>query len=113
MKGIYKLCPHLARVVPWIGLQARLISPIFLLVRINELSDMETAKITTKGQTTIPAPIRKAIHLEAGDLLAFEVEGDHLIVRKIGSPDDAYLRGIEGTLDEWSSPEDEEAWSAL
>ena len=74
---------------------------------------METAKITTKGQTTIPASIRKAVHLKAGDLLAFEVEGDHLIVRKIRSPDDAYLHGIEGTLEEWSSPEDEEAWGAL
>ena len=39
---------------------------------------METAKITIKGQTTIPASIRKAVHLKAGDLLAFEVEGDHL-----------------------------------
>ena len=74
---------------------------------------METAKITTKGQTTIPAAIRKAAQLEAGNLLAFEIEGDHLIVRKIHSPDDAYLHSIDGTLDEWSLPEDEEAWSAL
>jgi len=74
---------------------------------------METSKITTKGQTTIPAHIRKAAHLEPGDLLAFEVEGDHLIVRKIRSPGDVYLRGVEGTLDEWSLPEDEEAWSEL
>ncbi len=74
---------------------------------------METAKVTSKGQTTIPAVIRKAVHLKTGDLLAFEVEGDHFIVRKIHSPDDAYLRGIESTLDEWSLPEDEEAWGAL
>ncbi len=74
---------------------------------------MEIAKITTKGQTTIPVAIRKAAHFEAGDLLAFEIEGDHLVVRKITSSDDAYLHGIESTLDEWSLPEDEEAWSAL
>ena len=48
---------------------------------------METSKTTTKGQTTIPAPTREAAHLELGDLLAFEIEGDHLIVRNIHSPD--------------------------
>jgi AbrB family looped-hinge helix DNA binding protein len=74
---------------------------------------MEIAKISSKGQTTIPAAIRKAVHLKTGDLLAFEVEGDHLVVRKIQSSNDAYLRGIESTLDEWSLPEDEEAWGAL
>ena len=74
---------------------------------------METAKITSKGQTTIPAAIRKAAHLGAGDLLTFEIQEDHLIVRKIHAPDDAYLRGIQETLDEWSSPEDEEVWHAL
>lgn len=71
---------------------------------------MEFAKITSKGQTTIPLAIRKAAHLEAGDLLAFEVEGDHLIVRKIRAPADEYLQGVQEALGEWSSPEDEEGW---
>ena len=74
---------------------------------------MEFAKITSKGQTTIPLAIRKAARLEAGDLLAFEVEGDHLIVRKIRTPADEYLQGVQETLGEWSSPEDEEAWGGL
>jgi antitoxin PrlF len=74
---------------------------------------MQISRITAKGQTTIPVSIRKAAHMEAGDTLAFEIKGDHLIVRKIKSPTDAYLKGIEETLNEWSSPEDEEAWSGL
>ena len=74
---------------------------------------MQIARITAKGQTTIPVSIRKAAHMEAGDTLAFEIKGDHLIVRKIKSPTDAYLKGIEETLNEWCSPEDEEAWSGL
>jgi AbrB family looped-hinge helix DNA binding protein len=74
---------------------------------------MQIARISAKGQTTIPVSIRKAAHMEAGDTLAFEIKGDHLIVRKIESPTDAYLKGIEETLNEWSSPEDEEAWNGL
>lgn len=74
---------------------------------------MQIARITAKGQTTIPVAIRKAAHINAGDTLAFEIKGDYLIVRKIKSPTDAYLKGIEETLNEWSSPEDEEAWNGL
>ncbi len=74
---------------------------------------MEVAKISAKGQTTIPAAIRSAAHLEAGDTLTFEIEGDHLIVRKIHAPADDYLNGLSSTLNEWSCPEDEDAWSAL
>ena len=62
---------------------------------------------------TIPVSIRKAAHMEAGDTLVFEIEDDHLIVRKIKSPTDAYLKGIEETLNEWSSPEDEKACKRL
>lgn len=62
---------------------------------------------------TIPVSIRKTAQMETGDTLAFEIEGDHLIVRKIKPPTDAYLKGIEETLNEWSSPEDEKAWKRL
>ncbi len=74
---------------------------------------MQIARITAKGQTTIPVSIRKAAHINAGDTLAFEIKGDYVIVRKIKSPTDTYLKGIEETCNEWSSPEDEEAWSGL
>jgi AbrB family looped-hinge helix DNA binding protein len=74
---------------------------------------MHIARITSKGQITIPVSIRKAAQLKAGDTLEFELKGDYVIVRKIKSPADEYLKGIEETLSEWSSPEDEEAWNAL
>jgi hypothetical protein len=50
--------------------------------------------------------------LSAGDTLTFEVKGDYLFIRKINVLDDAYLKGAD-SLNEWSSPEDEEAWNAL
>jgi len=37
--------------------------------------------VTSKGQTTIPGAIRKALHIEPGDRLEYLVEGDHAIIR--------------------------------
>jgi antitoxin PrlF len=74
---------------------------------------MHIARITSKGQTTIPVSIRKAANLNAGDTLTFEVKGDYLLVRKINVSNNDYLKGVSETLNEWSSPEDEEAWNAL
>ena len=58
-------------------------------------------------------PPGRAGSLNAGDTLTFEVQAD-LVVRKMPvAQDHAYLRGLAHTLDEWNSPEDEEAWRDL
>ena len=44
---------------------------------------MEKAKITFKGQITIPKKIRNALALKEGDSLIFTVEGDHAILKPI------------------------------
>ena len=54
-----------------------------------------------------------AANLNAGDTLAFEVQADHLVVRKMPVAQDAYLYGLAHTLDEWNSPQDEDAWRDL
>ena len=41
---------------------------------------MELAKITTKGQITIPAEIRKKLHLKPGDKVLFIEEGGKITV---------------------------------
>ena len=74
---------------------------------------MELAKITSRGQTTIPKKIREAANLREGDIIAFEVEADHVVVRKVISTEDDYLKGLSEVLGEWVSPEDEEAWRDL
>lgn len=43
---------------------------------------MTDAKITSKGQVTIPAEVRKALGLKQGDMLAFEVQADYVTVRR-------------------------------
>ncbi|EAT58168.1 AbrB/MazE/SpoVT family DNA-binding domain-containing protein [Chlorobium ferrooxidans] len=74
---------------------------------------MDIAKITSKGQTTIPVSIRKAAQLEAGDTVTFEYKNDSVIIRKIRMAGDDYLKSISETLNEWNSAEDEEAWHEL
>ena len=74
---------------------------------------MEFAKITSRGQTTIPKPIRDAAALHEGDMIAFELAGDHVVIRKVYPERDDYLRGLKDTMDEWTSPEDEAAWHDL
>lgn len=74
---------------------------------------MEISKITSKGQVTIPYALRKAAHLKAGDKLAFELDGDRLILTRLKPAKDAYLGSVSLNLEEWLSDEDEEAWSDL
>ena len=38
--------------------------------------------VTDKGQVTIPGPIRKALGIEPGTRLRFEMEGNKLVVMK-------------------------------
>ncbi|MBN6742536.1 type II toxin-antitoxin system PrlF family antitoxin [Acidithiobacillus sp. MC6.1] len=72
------------------------------------------AKITAKGQTTIPQNVRAALHVAPGDLVAWEVGADGTaIVRRVQPLDLDYLRALEGTLSEWLSEADEEAYRDL
>ena len=42
---------------------------------------MTHSTITSKGQTTLPAPIRRALHLKAGDRIVYEIQGDSVVIR--------------------------------
>lgn len=72
------------------------------------------AKITAKGQTTIPQEVRTALHVAPGDLIAWEVRADGTaIVRRMQPLDLDYLRAVEGSLSEWASRADDEAYREL
>ncbi len=45
---------------------------------------MQTAisKLTKKYQAAVPAPVRKKLNLDAGDVVAFEIEDDIVKLRK-------------------------------
>ena len=74
---------------------------------------MKTSKVTARGQATIPKSIREAAGLYAGDVLVFETDGDHVVVRKVDQGRDDHLSGLSDAMSEWASAEDEEAWHDL
>lgn len=72
------------------------------------------AKITAKGQTTIPQDVRAALNVSPGDLIAWEVDPDGTAtVRRVQPMDLEYLRAVEGTLSEWASAADDDAYREL
>ena len=72
------------------------------------------AKITAKGQTTIPQDVRAALHVGPGDFIAWDVADDgRATVRRVQPIDVEYLRAVEGTLGEWSGAADDEAYGEL
>lgn len=72
------------------------------------------ARITSKGQTTVPVAIRNALNVKPGDLIEWEVGADGRVeVRRVQPADLQYLKAVEGTLSEWHTAEDEAAYKDL
>ncbi len=84
---------------------------IFLTVR-NILSRplMITSKLTSKAQTTIPQPVRAALHLKEGDEIAYEIKGNQVVLTKVsaGPADNPFV-----TFDEWKGEADQKAYAKL
>ena len=79
------------------------------------MSERASSRLTSKYQATIPAEVRAALNLKAGDRVSFE-DGDSGAVTLLReSPaDHAYLGAVSDTLaSEWLSDEDEDAYRAL
>ena len=43
---------------------------------------MSSVRLSTKGQLVIPAPVRKALNLKAGDEVEMRLEGKRLILER-------------------------------
>ena len=74
---------------------------------------MDVATLTAKGQVTVPKAVREALGLRQGDQLSWELEDGSVRVRVIAPLDLTYLRSLDASLQEWSSPADEEAFAGL
>lgn len=72
------------------------------------------ARISSKGQVTVPARIRKALHVSSGDLIAWDLdEQGRVTIRRVAPLDADYLAALNSTLSEWTSREDDEAYGDL
>ena len=77
---------------------------------------MKMSRVTSKYQATVPADVRAALGVEAGDQLVWEVEDGVAHVRKVKAApiDIEWHAAISATLaDEWLSDEDEEGYRDL
>jgi antitoxin PrlF len=79
----------------------------------DEIMQTTTSKLTSKYQATIPKPVRKLLKLKAGDAIAFDIEDDQILVRRARPLDFAFAQSLEGTLNEWQSIADDEAYRDL
>jgi antitoxin PrlF len=71
---------------------------------------MVTSKLTPRGRTTIPPPVRIALRLRKGDEIAYAVEGQSVILTKVGTAQlDDPFRGFT----EWDSDADRRAYGDL
>lgn len=71
------------------------------------------SRLTSKFQATIPLPVRTALGIKQGDAVAFEVENGLVRLSRASPRDIAFAHAIEGTLSEWDSPADDEAYRGL
>jgi len=74
---------------------------------------MHTSRLSSKGQVTIPKEIRAAIGLEPGNMIAYEVHNGSVLFRRVEAFDATFHEALSKTLEEWESPEDEEAFRDL
>lgn len=78
------------------------------------MNRLASSKLTSKFQATVPKLIRETLHLKSQDQIVYEILDDQtVIVRKASPLDKAYLKGLDHSLDEWNSDEDEEAYKDL
>jgi antitoxin PrlF len=72
---------------------------------------MVESKLTSKAQTTIPAPVRAALSLREGDELLYEIDGGRVIVTKVKRKQDG--EDPFSTFEEWNSKADRHAYGRL
>ncbi|HUW50548.1 MAG TPA: AbrB/MazE/SpoVT family DNA-binding domain-containing protein [Sulfuricella sp.] len=74
---------------------------------------MLASKVTTKYQATIPLEVREKLGIQQGDMVAFEFENGAVRLRRVVPLDVEYAKALAGTLSEWASENDEEAYRDL
>ena len=72
-----------------------------------------TSKLTRKFQATVPEVVRKKLKLNAGDVIAFEIEDEIIKLRKARPIEIEFSSALVPTLSEWESENDEEAYNDL
>ena len=74
---------------------------------------MLTHRISSKGQVTLPKKVRETLGAKPGDLIAYQIDGNAVTLKRLDPFDAAYHAALSQTMGEWSTPEDEKAFNEL
>ena len=74
---------------------------------------VQISRVSSKGQVTLPKRVREAIGVGPGDAVAYDVNKGVVTLRRLEPIDLAFHAGVESTLTEWGSKEDDEAYRDL
>ena len=70
---------------------------------------MITSKLTSKAQTTLPEPVRKALGLKPGDAIGYVIDGGRVILSKA----EPAVEDPFSLFGEWDSEADRKAYAGL
>jgi AbrB family looped-hinge helix DNA binding protein len=65
------------------------------------------SSVTSKGQTTIPADIRREAGIKPGDKVRFSFKDGRISVEKAQKIDDLWNAGQSQVMGEWSNPDED------
>lgn len=68
----------------------------------------ELAKITSKGQITIPQKIRERLQAQTGDGIVFKLMNDRIVIEKVDAAEYQWYKNLEAGLSEWEDDLDDE-----
>lgn len=74
---------------------------------------MITSKLTGKAQTTIPQAVCNALHLRAGDEIAYHIEDDRVVLTRAQAHANQPINDPFATFSEWDSEADRAAYTKL
>lgn len=73
---------------------------------VKTISQMEIAKISSKGQLVIPQDIRKRLNIKTGNLFAIASANDILVLKKLKSPiNQADIKTLKMVEEAWQDIE--------
>ncbi|MGI4941690.1 MAG: AbrB/MazE/SpoVT family DNA-binding domain-containing protein [Janthinobacterium lividum] len=73
---------------------------------------MITSRLTSKAQTTIPQPVRTALHLREGDEIAYIIETGRVVLTRF-RPVEVAIEDPFRCFSEWEGAADTEAYAGL
>ena len=74
---------------------------------------MLASTLSSKGQVTLSKKVREKTGVRAGDRVVHQIKGNTATIPRVERFDVLFHTAVSGTLDEWSTKEDDEAFPDL